>query len=116
MQYAAEPVLQDVKAHFCPRCLQPVPSKVDRCPGCGQPIASRRFLPLSIGVAGLLALVFAVLVIYQMVSNEDAANAPAPPDPATAEKQEALFSDPTPAKAQASEPAKPEKRPPLDER
>jgi hypothetical protein len=114
MQSVAEPILQDLKAECCSRCLQPVPVEAPRCPRCGQPIGSKRVLPLAIGVAGLLALVFAVFLMYRMVSNEDAAKAPPPPDPAATQQQ--LFPDPPPANSKASEPARPEKRPPLDER
>jgi hypothetical protein len=116
MQIAAEPVLEVTRAPCCPRCLQPVPPKVSRCPGCLQPIHSQRFLPLAIGVAGLLALVFALLVMYRMVSNEDAENAPTPLDQPSVEQQQDLFPDPPPANSKPSEPAKPEKRPPLDEK
>jgi hypothetical protein len=116
MKDAVEPVLLDATDDRCPRCLQPVPHKAPRCPGCGQPIRTMRMLPFAIGAAGLLALVFAVLLMYRVASNEDAANAPAPPDPAAAEKQQELFPRPTPTTSKASEPAKPEKPPPLNER
>jgi hypothetical protein len=73
-----------------------------------------RYVPLAIGVTGLLAMVFVMLVLYRMVRNEDAVNATLPPDDATARQQQ-LFPDAT-AKGQAKKPAKPEKRPPLNER
>jgi hypothetical protein len=121
MQDAVEPIVPDLKTDHCPRCLQPVSPKVPRCLGCGQPIRSRRSLPLLIGAAGVLVLVFAVLLMYQLVSNEDAANAPLPVDDQKAQTQE-LFSDPPPnsISSEAAKPAKPsstpEKRPPLNER
>jgi hypothetical protein len=87
---------------------------MSRCPGCGQPAYSLRLLPFAIGVAGLLALVFALLLMYRVVRNEDSAGAPAPVDENAAEQQE-LLPDPPPA-SKANEPAKPDKRPPLDER
>ena len=69
MQDAVQPDLEDIEAKRCPRCLQPVPPKASRCPGCGQPIHTLRLLPLAIGAAGLLALVFALLVMFRMMRN-----------------------------------------------
>jgi len=76
---------------------------------------------MAIGVAGVLALVFAVLVLYQMVANEDAANAPPPQD---ADAPQEMFPGTKPANGsseaagsdkekKASEPDKP---PPLNEK
>ena len=70
---------------------------------------------LVIGAVGLMALLFVVLLMYRMVSNEDAANAPAPVDEAAAEQQK-LFPDPPPANGKPAEPSKPDKPPPLNER
>ena len=80
MQTPSSRPLQDLKDERCPRCLQPVPPKAARCPGCRQPIHSLRLLPFAIGVAGLLALVFAVILMYRMVSSEGCGQAPAPVD------------------------------------
>ena len=74
-----------------------------------------RSLPFVIGAAGLLALLFVVLLMYQMMSNEDAANAPAPVDEVAAEQQK-LFPDPRRPTASRPEPSKPDKPPPLNER
>jgi hypothetical protein len=63
----------------------------------------------------LMALLFIVLLMYRMMTNEDAANAPAPVDQATAEEQ-AILPDPPPANSKPSEPSKPDKPPPLNER
>ena len=114
MPDAAEPVTEDTKGDRCPRCLQTVPSKASHCPGCGQPIRSMRSLTLAIGIAGLLVLVFAMIVMYQVVANEDAANTPTPVKENTAPREE-LLPDPPPD-SRPHEPAKPEKKPPLDER
>ena len=117
MSDAVQPILEHLNAERCPRCLQPVPPKAYRCPGCRQPIHSLRFLrlvPFAIGVAGLLAMAFVMLVLYRTVRNEDSANAPVPVDEKTAEQQQ-LFPDPA-AKGNTKRPAKPEKRPPLNER
>ena len=114
MPDASQPILQDLKDERCPRCLQPLPVKASRCPGCGQPIhSSLRFVPIAIGIAGLLALVFAMVVMYQVVANEDAANAPAPVDANTPQQQQ-LFPD-APAADSTNQPAKPDKAPPLNE-
>jgi hypothetical protein len=115
MQHAAEPVLEDRKADHCLRCLDPLPPKVPRCPGCGHPVRTLRLLPFVIGTVGLLVLVFAVLVMYRLVKNEDVENTILPPDPSTAETHE-LFPDPPADKGKDSEPAKAEKPPPLNER
>src|ERR1017187_6216106 len=119
MPDAAEPVIEDTKGDHCPRCLQTVPPKASRCPGCGQPIRSTRSLILAIGIAGLLVLVFAMLVMYKVMANEDAANAPVPVDENADQKQE-LFPDPPQASSanepvKPDQPPKPEKKPPLDE-
>ena len=95
--------MEEAKADRCPRCLQTVPPRASRCPGCGQPIQSLRWLPFAIGIAGLLVLVFAMLVMYKVMANEDAANAPVRVDE-TAQKP-ALLRDPPPASG-ADEPAK----------
>jgi hypothetical protein len=113
MPDAAEPVIENTEGDHCPRCLQTVPRKASRCPNCGQPIRSTRSLILAIGIAGLLVLLFAMLVMYKVMANEDAANAPVPVDE-NADKQQELFRDPPPASS-ATEPAKPDRKPPLDE-
>ena len=122
MPDAAEVVVENPKEDRCPRCLQTVPPKTSHCPGCGQPIRSTRSLILAIGFAGLLVLVFAMLVMYRLAKNEDAAKAPVPVD--DADRKQELFPDP-PQASSANEPAKPakpdapdkpDKKPPLDER
>jgi hypothetical protein len=86
---------------------------VSRCPDCGQPIHfhSLRLLPFAIGTAGLLLLVFVMLVMYRMAKNEEAARVPALMDENAPQQQ--LFRNPPPANSKANEPAK---RPPLNER
>ena len=114
MRVAVQPTLYDPKAERCPRCLQPVPPRVSRCPGCRQPVQSLRSFPLVIGAACLMALLFVVLLMYRMMRNEDAANAPAPVDEVTAEQQR-LFPDPPPPDSKPAPPSKPDKPPPLNE-
>jgi hypothetical protein len=118
MPDAAQPVMEDPKGERCPRCLQNVSAGASRCPNCGQPIHSIRSLLVAIGIAGLLVLVFVMLVMYKVMANEDAASAPVPVDDADQKQQ--LFRDPPPASsanepAKPDRPTKPEKKPPLDE-
>jgi hypothetical protein len=73
----------------------------------------RRWL-LVIGAACAVALLFVVLLMYRVLRNEDAANAPVPVDEETAEQQ-LMVPDP-PANSKPREPSKPDKPPPLNER
>ena len=108
--------VEDLKENKCPRCLQPLPGKVARCPGCGQPIQSSSLaLRLAIGVAGVIALVFVIVLMYQTVRNEDAANKAAPTEDVHKTPEEELFPDPPPDTGSKEAP-KAEKRPPLNER
>ena len=65
----------------------------------------------AIGAVGILAIVFAMLLMYQTVAEEDSSKAPI----ATEEATDELFPDPPP-NSKPSEPSKPPKKPPLDER
>lgn len=112
MEDTAEPGLEGAAVARCPRCLQPVSAKATRCPECFQPIRSHRRLPLVIGVAGLLVMLFAVLVMFRMMRNEDLMRAPVPVDEG-AVKESDPFDIPPPA---SGKPAQPEKRPPLNEK
>ena len=107
-----QPVFPDPKADRCPRCVRVLPPRASRCPDCGQPIHfhSLRLLPFAVGIAGLLALVFVMLVLYRMAKNEEAARAPVPVDENAPQQQ--LFTDSPPANSHA----KPDKKPPLNER
>jgi hypothetical protein len=69
---------------------------------------------LVVGAACLMALLFVVLLMYRMMRNEDAANAPAPVDEVRAEQQK-LFPDPPPPNSKPAPPSKPDKPPPLNE-
>src|SRR5512133_1948136 len=106
----------DLKENNCPRCLQPLAGKVARCPGCGQPIEGTSLaLRLAIGVAGVIALVFAVVILYQSVRNEEASNAVAPIEEGQKTPEEVLFPTPAPDSGSKAAP-KPEKKPPLNEK
>jgi hypothetical protein len=115
MQVAAEPTLHRTQVENCPRCLQPVPPNASRCPACRQPVHSLRKWPLLIGATGLTGLLFVLLLMYQMVTNEDAANTPAPVDEPAIEQQ-AILPDPPTANTKPAEPSEPDKPPPLNER
>ncbi len=98
----------------CTRCLQPVPYRASRCPGCGQPHASRRYLPLLIGTAGIFALAFVMALMYYAVWRADMMKADPLIDEGS-EKQEIMVETP-PEGSKPAEPPKPEKKPPLNDR
>ena len=108
-------LVDDLKGELCSRCLQPVPPKASRCPSCRQPVHSLRLLMLAIGAAGLLVLVFALLVMFRTGRNQDLVEAPAAVDESAAQPQDP-FAVPPPANNDSNQPAKPEKKPPLNER
>lgn len=97
----------------CTRCLQPVPWKARRCAGCGHPHHNRRYLPVLIGAAGLLVLAFVMALMYFSARNVDLQNAPAQVDGDA--PQDIMVKTP-PDNGKPAEPAKPEKRPPLNEK
>jgi ribosomal protein S14 len=99
----------------CTRCLQPVPRNASRCPQCGHPHANRRYVPLLVGVAGIFALAFVMALMYYAAWRADMMKADPLVDPNGAEKQEIMVETPADTKA-SSEPAKPEKPPPLNEK
>jgi hypothetical protein len=103
----------DLKETKCPRCLQLLPGRVARCPNCNQPIqTSSRALRLAIGIAGLLALIFAMAMMYRTVYEEDLAKSESPQVQKTPEEQ--LFPDPPTQGSQTDRP--PDKKPPLNEK
>ena len=60
----------------CHRCMQPVSDRAVRCPHCGTPQGPRRrATTVLIGSAALLALLFAVCVMFAAFRNEEARNA-----------------------------------------
>ena len=111
-----QPATADLKGNHCPRCLQSVPEKSARCPGCGQPIqTSSRTLRLVIGVVGLIALIFAIALMYQTVRDEDANKDEVPTEEGQKTPEQELFPD-KPADKGTKEAPKPEKKPPLNEK
>jgi hypothetical protein len=102
------------KSEVCPRCKQRLSFQETRCPNCGQPVSDMtRNLPLLIGVGGVGAILFVVLLMWLVVHNEDLMNAPVPVDEETAAKQTDILPDTSATTSQ--EPAKPEKAPPLNQ-
>jgi hypothetical protein len=71
-----------------------------------------RNLSLWIGVGGVGAILFVVMLMWLVVHNEDVANRPVPVDDETAAKQTEIL--PETSKSADQEPAKPEKAPPLN--
>jgi len=98
----------------CQRCFQPVTAAVARCPHCGHPISGNaRRLSLWIGVGGVGAILFLVLLMWLVVYNEDVEKAPVLFDSQSPRPAEAL---PDTSK-QPEKPAQPEKekKPPLNQ-
>ena len=104
--------LEDVRADMCSRCLQPVPPKAARCPQCRQPVHRLRLLPWVAGAAGLLALVFALLVAFHVVGGRP----PAPVAEGASQVHALEQAPPVEEDSKPGPPPKPEKRPPLNER
>jgi hypothetical protein len=72
-----------------------------------------RNLPLIIGVGGVGAILFVVLLMWLVVHNEDVINQPVPVDDETAARQTEILPD-TSTTAD-KEPPKPDKKPPLNQ-
>ncbi len=78
------------KREICPRCRATFEFGGQRCPGCGERIVSTRRVSLYLGIVGILALIFIVLIMVTVIKQEDDAskapvdliNAPLTPDPA----------------------------------
>jgi len=105
----------DLKETKCSRCLQLLPGKVARCPNCNQPVeTSSRALRLGIGIAGLLALIFAMAMMYRTVYEEDLAKSASPRHEVQKSLDEELFPDSPPQGSHPDRP--PDKKPPLNEK
>jgi len=55
----------------CVRCLQPVPHDARTCPNCGMPRTRTRRFTLSLGLIGLVALIFVVVVMVKAMHDAD---------------------------------------------
>jgi hypothetical protein len=58
---------------LCERCMQPVPRSHARCPHCGIPRLRARRYTIWLGIAGLVALVFVVLMMVKAIHDADIA-------------------------------------------
>lgn len=120
-----EQVIEQKRAvERCIRCYEPVPVNAARCPHCRQPLSNaKRFVPMIVGAAGVLALLFLLVMMYRVVYLTDLEHAKPLEDeqsvardpfanPATSASQDkpAAKSDDKPA-----ETAKPDKPPPLNQ-
>jgi hypothetical protein len=108
--------IANLKDNHCPRCLQPVPDRAARCPGCGQPVqSSSHVLRLVIGFAGMIAIIFLVVLIFQTVRIEDAGKSEAAVENGQKTPEEELFPPVAPDTGSKQAPT-PEKKPPLNEK
>jgi len=72
----------------CSRCGQLVTVAGKRCPRCGSPVGMRtKRLPILIGIAGVLALLFVVAIMVVVIQNEDLDQGPPPADSKSAPAQ-----------------------------
>ncbi len=57
---------------ICSRCGQLVAPEGNRCPRCGSPMkVHNKRLPILIGIAGVLALLFVVLLMVRVIQRSD---------------------------------------------
>jgi uncharacterized paraquat-inducible protein A len=60
---------------ICSRCSQLVAPVGNRCPRCGSPMKVHTMrLPIVIGIAGVLALLFVVVLMVMVIQNADVEN------------------------------------------
>jgi hypothetical protein len=95
----------------CPRCLQPVPVKASRCANCGNKVNSFRGLPILVGIVGMAALVFVIVIMFQVVRNVDIESAP----PEKQQDDSGMTQDKPGMSSEQGKPDKPEKPPPLNQ-
>ena len=63
-------------AAICHRCLQPVQERAARCPHCGVRLQRVWYIPILLGIGGLLALVFVGVLMIKAISDNDIESAP----------------------------------------
>lgn len=60
----------------CARCTQPLPHDAPMCPHCSMPRARVQPFTISIGIVGLLALIFVLMIAITAIREADFATAP----------------------------------------
>ena len=106
----------------CARCLQLVSSKDARCPHCGQPTNNpRRLVLMGVATAGVMAILFVLVVMYRVIYLADLEQAAPLEDPeaepaAAFVEGSATSQDVSVPKQEEkpAAPAEPEKPPPLN--
>jgi hypothetical protein len=71
-----EPTAPQASGNTCPRCLQPVSPGARKCPDCGVYIPRSRLKQILMGLAGMLTLVFIIVLIVTVIGKDEPANAP----------------------------------------
>ena len=61
---------------ICVRCMQPVPPDALVCPHCSMPRKRAQPFTISIGIVGLLALVFVLLIVITAIRETDSMTGP----------------------------------------
>jgi predicted nucleic acid-binding Zn ribbon protein len=85
----------------CARCMQPVPQNALKCPHCSMPRTRTRRYTITLGIIGLAALIFVIVIMVKAIQDSDIQSAP--PDSPDAEQ------------SAPSAPAQPDKPPPLNQ-
>lgn len=85
---------------ICPRCRVNVPLSSKRCPECGERLIQTHNVPIYVGIAGVVTLLFIILLSVVVIRHEDEAAQPA--------------IDPDAAPISAPVGSTPEKPPPLN--
>ena len=95
----------------CTRCLQPVPASASRCANCGNRVNAFRGLSILVGIIGMAALVFVIVIMFQVVRNVDIESAP----PEQQQDESGMTPDKPGMSSEQGKPDKPEKPPPLNQ-
>lgn len=98
----AQPTAKLNDDQICARCMQPVANSDARCRNCGTPRVRTRRVVLWLGIGGVVALFFVVLLMVKVIHDADI-NAAPPEDPNFEQNT-------TPTQ----QPAQPDKPPPLN--
>lgn len=71
---------------ICVRCMQPVPPDALVCPHCSMPRTRTQPFAISIGIVGLLALIFVLMIVITAIRESDLVTAPPAAAPADTQK------------------------------